>query len=428
MNFQAIHFSVTRALPEPPLARYASLAFSLSVLSFLFSIAVSQVTLTLATLLFLAHLWRNKPSLRFPPIRLPLLLFCLTTILSVLLSANIGAGVFAVRKLVLFVIILLTANLIVSLPHLQFLLKGLFLEAGLVGLVAAGQVFRQYLQARTLAPEEFYFTRTYTRATGFMGHWMDFSGQQMLVLAMLGAFCLWRPKVKWIALVGLVGVSLILSFTRGAWIGSAAAVCLLLSLKRPRLLWGIPVLALGTWLVAPSLVRDRVASILHPSSDPSIAIRYEMFRVGWNMMRRHPGLGVGPNRVNEVYEEYLPAGVTPIEGYHGHLHNNPLQLAAERGLLCLGAWLWLMALWGRHFLGLRRRLGDSGYIADGALAAWLALLVQGMFEFSFGSSEVLMLFLFLTTAPFVAAEIEKASSPHSGKESSASSGGVARAE
>ena len=87
-----------------------------------------------------------------------------------------------------------------------------------------------------------------------------------------------------------------------------------------------------------------------------------------------------------------------------------------------------MALWGRHFLGLRRRLGDSDYIAEGALAAWLALLVQGMFEFSFGSSEVLMLFLFLTTVPFVAAEIEKASSPHSGKESSASSGGVARAE
>ena len=356
------------------------------------------------------------------------MLFCLTTISSVLLSTNIGVGVFAIRKLVLFVVILLTANLIVSLPHLRFLLKGLFLEAGFVSLIAARQVFVQYLEARTLAPEELYFTMTYTRATGLMGHWMDFSGQQMLVLAILGAFCLWRPKAKWIAVFGLVGVSVILSFTRGAWLGSAAAVGLLLTLKRPRLLWGIPVVALAAWLLAPSLVRERVASLLHPTSDLSISIRFEMFQVGWNMIRRHPGLGVGPNRVNEVYEEFLPEGMTPIQGYHAHLHNNPLQLAAERGLPCLFAWVWLMALWGWRIFGMRRRLGDSGFIADGALAAWLALLLQGMFEFSFGSSEVLMLFLFLTTVPFVAAEIEKPSSGHSREESSASSGGAARAE
>ena len=92
------------------------------------------------------------------------------------------------------------------------------------------------------------------------------------------------------------------------------------------------------------------------------------------------------------------------------------------------AWVWLMALWGWRIFGMRRRQGDSGFIVDGALAAWLALLVQGMFEFSFGSSEVLMLVLFLTTVSFAAAEIENASSGHSREESSASSGGVARAE
>ena len=60
MNFQAISLTLTQTLPELRLARFASLAFSLSVLPFLFSLAVAQAALALATLLFLGHLWRPK--------------------------------------------------------------------------------------------------------------------------------------------------------------------------------------------------------------------------------------------------------------------------------------------------------------------------------------------------------------------------------
>jgi hypothetical protein len=40
-------------------------------------------------------------------------------------------------------------------------------------------------------------------------------------------------------------------------------------------------------------------------------------------------------------------------------------------------------------------------MADAALAGWLAFFVEGFFEFNFGTSPVLMLFLFMMAAPMV---------------------------
>ena len=155
LKSQTILFSLTRALPEPPLARYGSLALSLSVLSFLFSIALTQTALTLASVLFLIHYLKNRPRVSIPQVWLPLLFFCATTLLSVFFSGNLSLSIYAARKLVLFVILWLTVNLIVTRRHLVFLLKVLFVEAALVGIVAARQVLLQYLHARDLNPEDF---------------------------------------------------------------------------------------------------------------------------------------------------------------------------------------------------------------------------------------------------------------------------------
>ncbi|HET7101730.1 MAG TPA: hypothetical protein VFJ52_11310, partial [Terriglobia bacterium] len=95
--------SVVRAeLPRTSLVRWASVFFSLSVLTYLFSIAITQAFLALAGLLFAVHLVRNRPPISFPRVKLPLLLFCLFTVISVFGAANPSAGLFAVRKLVLF--------------------------------------------------------------------------------------------------------------------------------------------------------------------------------------------------------------------------------------------------------------------------------------------------------------------------------------
>ena len=476
-------------LPHATAARWAGLFFSFHVLTVLLSVAVSQAFLAAATVAYLTHLLRDRPTVNFPPLKLPLLLFCLTTLNSILWSEYPAGGWVALRKLVLFLILLLSVNLVVSARHLGALFRGLFLVAGLAGLAGIVQFVIQYQSVRHYYPGRIYYYMTLTRVQGFMGHWMNFGGQQMLVFSALLAFLLLchgvipipqsrernltllpggsrrkdqseiprchendsgtdrradacvgqagaspgptsailmhsgEPKdyevcarndtarhsrgkeLYWLAMA-LVATSLVLTFTRGVWLGGVVATLYIVARWKPRTLWLIPVLFVVAYLAAPSMIRRRVSLAYHPTADASVAIRLEMWHAGLGMIREHPWAGVGPENIPRVYTRYLPPGTTPIYGYHAHLHNNLLQLAAERGLPCLVAWLWFMLALGWNILRIRGRLSSERWVADAAFAAWLAFLAEGFFEYNFGTSPVLMVFLFLMSTPFVAENLK----------------------
>jgi len=81
-----------------------------------------------------------------------------------------------------------------------------------------------------------------------------------------------------------------------------------------------------------------------------------------------------------------------------------VQIAAERGLPCLAAWLWLIAL-GIAGTVKRYRRSSAGTkeraLAAGSLALLMAGMTAGLFEYNFGDSEFLMLFLFAMAIPIV---------------------------
>jgi O-antigen ligase len=402
-------------LPEAFLARWASIFFSLSVLTILISLSISQAFLAVAGVAYAVHIVRARPVVAFPPVKLPLVLFCLLTILSVFAATNSGAGWLAVRKLVLFAILLLGVNLVVSARHLKVLLQALFAVSAIAGVVGIVQFVAQYSAVRELHPGQVYHYMTLERITGFMGHWMNFSGQQMLVALALLAFLLLAPRprrIAWTVMV-VIAVSIVLSFTRGVWLGSFIGGLYLVARWRPLWLLAAPALILVGFLAAPQLIRERVDLAFHPARDPALSIRFEMWRAGLEMMRAHPWLGVGPNNIVRDYDLYLPPGTPPERGYHEHLHNNFIQFGAERGLPCLVAWVWLLAALAVHIWRIRQRLAASGemWVADAALACWLALLVEGCFEYNFGTSPVLMVFLFVVTTPFIAGRLVSEKGP-----------------
>jgi hypothetical protein len=426
--------SAREELPAPSLARWAAVFFTFSVLTFLISLAASQAFLALAGIAYGAHIVRGRRVPDSPPVKLPLALFCLFSTLSIFWAENRAVGWFTVRKLVLFLILLLAVNLVTSSRHLRLLYQSLFLESAAVGIIAAVQFAIQYRAERALHPGQVYIYMRGDRVRGLMGHWMNFGGQQMLVFVSLAAFLLLASHAAgaatddeaqedtalkrgattpgarrlWWLVASVVAVSIVLNFTRGVWVGCFIAGIYLLARWKPRCLWILPLLLIVGYLAAPDLIRKRFDSVRHPSADPSLAIRLEMWRVGWRMMRQHPLVGVGPGNVPETYALYVPPGTVPVVGYHDHLHNDTIQLGAERGLPCLAAWVWLMIALGWHFVRIRRQLiGAPGkrhlaWMADAALACWLAFLAEGCFEFNFGTSPVLMVFLFMMSTPFVA--------------------------
>jgi O-antigen ligase len=117
------------------------------------------------------------------------------------------------------------------------------------------------------------------------------------------------------------------------------------------------------------------------------------------MVRDHPLFGVGPNMVEVVYGQYrIPEAVEQV---NPHLHNVPMQIAAERGLPALVIWLGFL---GTLLRGLYVKLRTVGprTTAAAALASVVGMLAAGLFEYNFGDSEFLMLFLVMLTAPFAA--------------------------
>jgi len=415
-------------LPVPRLLRWASVSFCLCVLSFVFSVAASQIFFSFAGLCYAADLLRRPRVPAFLPVKLPLALFCFFTALSIGWAENPVVGWTVVRKLTLLFILLFTVNLINSNRQLTAIYRAVFLESALAGLLAVGQFITQYRQVRAQHPGKLYYFMTLLRIHGFQGHWMNFGGQQMLIFVALVAYVtLGRrptdsspphprplsPKgargrildiVNWIVLA-IVAISIVLNFTRGVWLGCGVGLLYLVARWHARWLLALPVFAGFVYLASPSLVRDRVQTLFHPTADPAIAVRIEMWHVGLAMIRRHPLTGVGPNNIPEVYLTYLPPGTQAVPAWHEHLHDVYLQLAAERGLPCLAAWLWFMGALGRQILRTRRRLKRDGgptWIADASFAGWLAFVVEGFFEFNFGTTPVLMVFLFVISTPFAA--------------------------
>ena len=104
--------------------------------------------------------------------------------------------------------------------------------------------------------------------------------------------------------------------------------------------------------------------------------------------------------VERVYAQYRPPNAGQPD--NPHLHNVPVQIAAERGLPALAVWLWFIVV---ALAGIC--VGSSGAdrrrsLAAAGLAAIVAMLAAGLFEYNFGDSEFLMLFLGLITLPFAA--------------------------
>ncbi len=161
----------------------------------------------------------------------------------------------------------------------------------------------------------------------------------------------------------------------------------------------LPVLARVFFVVAPARVTDRCRVDLQPEESEPNLDRLVMLREGVHMMKDHPLLGIGPNMVLPLYAQYREPDA--VNAVNPHLHNVPVQIAAERGLPALAIWLWFIV--GLIVaLAKQMRVKDQRLLAATGLAAVTSMLAAGMFEYNFGDSEFLMLFLILVTLPFAA--------------------------
>lgn len=351
------------------------------------SIAASQIFLALAFVCWMAsHVWQRR-RVDAPAFFWPLVAYAALTLLAAGFSQNPSASIADSRQLALFLLVPIVYDLARGARARTVLSVILTIGAAsaLIGVIQYGILNYDNLGRRV---------------QGTLSHWMTYSGTLMLVICATVARLLYDTRDRgWaVAIMPVLVVALLLSFTRTALVGVAAGVGMLLLLKDVRLVAVLPLAGLLMLAVAPSAVTNRVASIVD-LEDVTTRDRMAMLTAGAAIIADHPLTGVGPDQVKNVYPAYRVPWA--VNASNPHLHNVPMQVAAERGLPALAVWATVIAVLVANLWRLFRR-GRHLALTAAALGAVAAMLSAGLFEYNFGDSEFLMLLLVLVTLPFAA--------------------------
>ena len=367
-----------------------------------FSIAAAQVLLAVTAVLWLALVAAGRERVAVPSMFWPLTAYAAGTLVSSLFSIDPRVSFWDSRQLLLFLLV----------PIAYRLLRGERSLKVVDVIITVGAVHAVYgiVQYGILNFDDTPLVSQ--RVQGLLSHYMTYSGLIMLVACTAAARVMFRRDDRlWAALImPALLVALALTLSRNAWVGACAGIGLLFLLRDFRLLGLLPV-AIGLFIaLAPAPLTERFYAMfsvedLVAGSDTSAATvqsnrdRVAMVRSGFRIIRDHPVTGVGPDMLIQVYPHYRdPLAVRQL---NPHLHNVPLQIAAERGLAALALWLWFVVTLIRDFWR-KRRTTTYPSLATAGLACTVAMLAAGMFEYNFHDSEFLMLFLVLVTLPYAA--------------------------
>jgi len=230
------------------------------------------------------------------------------------------------------------------------------------------------------------------RAVGLRSHPLTYSECLLLPFFLYLTRSLEGPsgRVRWrpLAAAGFIWLAIFFSQSRGVWVGLAAGFLLLAVLQNQRKTWaaagGILLVSLAAFWIAPA-ARLRFTSVYHTvkgQDEASKDARYALWAESWKALRTHPVAGVGTGN----FKVFRPQGESEGQGPRTwtESHNIYLQQAAEKGVVGLVLFVWLLG-------GLARVFQEAGTPwRDGLLAGFAGLLICGLTESWCNDSTVLI--------------------------------------
>lgn len=265
------------------------------------------------------------------------------------------------------------------------------------GLVAVYQKVSGWMPPRSWLDER--FEEDIVRYVGTFTNPTFFAEMLGLALPLTAALLLkkrdWRDRLVLLAFLGVQGIGMILSFSRGAWLGLIVSFAIVAVLYERRLLilgLLVGVLALA---VAPPVLVDRLMSSFS-LEDSSNSYRVFIWRGSFAMLREYlfRGVGLGAEAFSHVYPEFMIVQ-TPAP----HAHSVYVQMLLEIGLFGFLAFAWFFVVWTLRVLsvlfrekgGWTERWLEIGVLA-GAFAAIAGQMLQGVIEHTWYNPRVTLVF------------------------------------
>lgn len=358
-------------------------------------IASSESFLALSIIAAAISWWRGELRAEWHPVYFPLMLYLFGSALSTFATANPLRSLFQIGEWFSFSVFVLAVTLYRTVPRLHKVGPSVFLALGFF--LALYGAFQYFVEGYGHSPLD-------TRIKGPTAHVMTLSGIVLPISLMLLIDALDRRKP--LVILGAIFTTgvLVLTFTRGAWIGWIAGFVTIPLRRRVRGIYWLAPIAVLAFTLSPMSVFSRFISSVDVAQSSNLD-RIRMAQAGLEIIRDHPVLGVGPNRVKSTYPLYRKHDAPRFR--IPHLHNNIIQTWAERGITALAGYLLLMFTVLRACWRVKPGEGRARVYADAGFAIVVALFVAGLFEFNFGDTEVLLTMLNLFALVLAGIERER---------------------
>jgi O-antigen ligase len=231
-------------------------------------------------------------------------------------------------------------------------------------------------------------------------------GEYLILVIPIAVGLMWTEKGFWkkLFLLGVVGITtlaMVLTFSRGCWLGILFALALLaIMIDRRFILLGIVAL-LAMPFVLPETIINRFMSI-GDMSDSSTSYRVYIWMGTLAMLKDYwfCGVGLGETSYNTIYPLY---SYNNIEAPHSH--NLYLQFVSQFGIIGLITFLGMVYNFYKDTT--IKMLKKKDILLAGIVAGMTGFFLEGMFDYTWYNYRVILIFWMVIAFGIVATKLEE---------------------
>lgn len=203
----------------------------------------------------------------------------------------------------------------------------------------------------------------------------------------------WRHRLVLGGVIGLVLLALLLTYSRGGWLGLAVAVSAFAILKDRRSIVVLFIIGVIGLMVMPENIMARLMSVTN-LADSSTSHRFAVWLNSIRIIKDHwlAGVGTGSGAFLLTYISYL----VDKGDYAPHAHNIYLQLWGELGIVGLVTFMWMLfKMWQSGLRILNRSQGFYHNLAAGLLGSLTGFMAHSLVEYGLWYYKLAVMFWLL---------------------------------
>lgn len=336
----------------------------------------------------------RRKKLIYTPLNRYLLLFAAIYLFATFTSVTVRGSLMGGLLTVLFVLFAwVLVNAVTTRRQLDLLTAAMVLAGAVVALYGIYQYVSNAASTSSWIDNRLFEGIT-TRVYATLQNPNVLSEYLLLVIpfaaaGMLGAKTL-RTRLLYLGAFSVMCICMVLTFSRGGWLGLLLAGAVFLVLLNPKFIWLGIIGMVGLALMMPATVINRFTSIGN-MADGSTYYRVSIWLATIAMLKDYWFCGIGPGTTafNMVFPAYSYAASSAQ-----HAHNLFLQLICDSGICGILSFAAALFVFFRASLGTlcRETKQENRYGIIAPVSAVCGFLVQSMTDNSFYNYRVMLLF------------------------------------